>query len=123
LKRFSGGTHDGHLQRDTNRVIAGCHQLEFTARQRVRELEIAQRRDGNSTCSDVSRVKQRSDHSAGRCLHPRRPLGVGEIRHASQKLVVHVPSIMTRLMTKLWSQMGHGWDWATRTTRLPQIGM
>src|SRR6476646_10524917 len=123
MKRIPGGTHDGHLQRDPNRVIAGCHQLEFTARQRVRELEIAQRPDRNSTCSDVSRIKQCSDHSAGRCLHPRRPLGVGEIRQASQKVVVHVPSIMTRLMTKLWSQMGRGWVWATRMTRLPQIGM
>jgi hypothetical protein len=111
------------LQRDPNRVIAGCHQLEFTGSQGVREFEIAQRSDRNPTRSDVSRIKQRRDHSAGRCLHPRRPLGIGEIRHASQKVVIHVPSILTRLMTKLWSQMVRGWDWAARTTSLPQIGM
>ena len=120
-KRIPGGTHDG-LQRDTNRVIAGCHHSS-SRHQRVRELEIAERRDENSTRSDISRIKQRSDHSAGRCLHPRRPLGVREIPHPSHKVVVHVPSIMTRLMTKLWSQMGRGWVWATRMTRLPQIGM
>jgi hypothetical protein len=102
------------LQRDPNRIITGCDQLEFTARHGVRELEIAQRFNGNSTRSDVSRIKQCSDHSAGRRLHPRRPLGLGKIRHGPQKVVFHVASITTRLMTKLWSQMGRGWEWATR---------
>jgi hypothetical protein len=110
------------LQRDPDRIIAGCDQLELTAHQGVRELEIAQRFDGNSTRSDVSRIKQCGDHSAGRCLHPRRPLGIGEICHAPQKVVFHVASITTRLMTKLWSQMGRGWDWAARATTVAQIG-
>jgi hypothetical protein len=110
------------LQRDPDRIIAGCDQLELTAHQGVRELEIAQRFDGKSTRSDFSRIKQRSDESAGRRLHPRRSLGIGEIRHASQKVVLHVASITTRLMTKLWSQMGRGWDWATRETTVAQIG-
>jgi hypothetical protein len=70
------------LQGDPVRIIAGCHQLELTAHQGVRELEIAQRFDGDSTRSDVPGVKQCGDHSTGRCLHPRRPLGIGEIRHA-----------------------------------------
>ena len=56
-------------------------------------------------------------------MHPRRPLGVGEILHASQKVLVHVPSILTRLVTRLWSQTGRGWDWAARTTNVPQIGI
>ncbi len=110
------------MQRDPNRIIAGCDQLELTAHQGFRELEIAQRSDGNSTRSDVARIKQCSDHSAGSCLQPRRPLGIGEIRHAPQKVVFHVASITTRLMTKLWSQMGRGWDWAARETTVAQIG-
>jgi hypothetical protein len=110
------------LQGDPDRIIAGCDQLKLAARQGVRELEITQRTDGNSTRVDVSRIKQCSDYSAGRCLQPRRPLGVGEIRHASQKVVLHVSSITTRLMTKLWSQMGRGWDWAAREATVPQIG-
>jgi hypothetical protein len=80
------------LQRDPDRIIGGCDQLELTAHQGVRELEIAQRFDGKSTRSDVSHIKQRSDQSAGRRLHPLRPLGIGEIRHASQKVVIHVAS-------------------------------
>jgi hypothetical protein len=111
------------LQRDPNRVIAGRHQLEFTASQGVRELEIAQWADGNPTRSAVSRIKQGSDYSTGRRLHPRRPLGIGEIRHASQNVIFHVPSITTRLMTKLWSQMGRGWDWAARATTVAQTGV
>jgi hypothetical protein len=110
------------MQRDPNRVITGCDQLEFTADEGVRELEIAQRSGGNPTRTDVSRIKHGSDRSAGRCLNPRRPLGIGEIRHASQNVILHVPSITTRLMTKLWSQMGRGWDWAARATTLAQTG-
>jgi hypothetical protein len=110
------------LQRDPHRIIAGCDQLELTAHQGFRELEIAQRSDGNSTRSDVARIKQGSDHSAGSRLHPRRPLGIGDIRHGPQKVVLHVASITTRLMTKLWSQMGRGWDWAARATTVAQIG-
>jgi hypothetical protein len=72
------------LQRDPHRIIAGCDQLELTARQGFRELEVAQRPDGNSTRSDVSRIKQCGDRSAGRRLQPRRLLGIGEIRHAPQ---------------------------------------
>jgi hypothetical protein len=110
------------LQRDPDRIIAGCDQLELAAHQGFRELEIAQRWDGNSTGNDVSRIEQCSDHSAGCCLLPLRPLGIGQIRHAPQKVVLHVSSIATRLMTKLWSQMGRGWDWATRLTTVAQIG-
>jgi hypothetical protein len=111
------------LQRDPHLIIAGCDQLELIARQGLRELEVAQRSDGNSTRSDISRIKQCSDPSAGRRLHPRRPLGIGEIRHAPQKVIFHVASITTRLMTKLWSQMGRGWDWAARETTVPQIDL
>ena len=111
------------MQRDPNRVIAGCNQLEFTADEGVRELEIAQRSRGNPTWTDVSRIKHGGNRSAGRCLHPRRPLGIGEIRNASQNVVFRVPSITTRLMTKLWSQMGRGWDWAARATTLAQTGI
>jgi hypothetical protein len=78
------------LQRDPNRIIAGRNQLELTARQGVRELEVAQRTDRNSTRGDIPRVKQCGHHSTGRCLHPRRPLGIGEVRHAPQKVVLHV---------------------------------
>lgn len=119
-KCIPGCSHDGHLQRDPDRIIAGCDQLELTARQGVRELEIAERPDGNSAPSDVSRIKEGSDDSAGGRLHPRRPLGVGEIRHAPWKVIFHVASITTRLMTKLWSQMGRGWDWAARGTTVAQ---
>jgi hypothetical protein len=110
------------LQRDPHRIIAGCDQLELTAQQGFRELEIAQPSDGNSTGSDVSRIEQCGNYSAGRRLHPRRSLGIGEIRHAPQKVILHAASITTRLMTKLWSQMGRGWDWAARETTVAQIG-